>query len=256
MKNKELLNICYRVLNRFITLDEFIDLLKKVKVSSKEEQEYFNNFLNDIKKIEKENPNREDDYTKAKKKQINNLLEKLKIAEEKSNMDFLTKPINNLDNMSKKEIDSHERWLAVTNYIINNTYFNECFNNLSKEELLEFITQYISAPVPPELTEEEFSELVDIGIKNDNREALWRLAFNYEKKDFDFMKIADYFIFKKDAYYLTELICIVGFHLDIDTILEKINDKELIKDLQENKDILSSHLSKKQLNKLMSKKDY
>ena len=49
-------------------------------------------------------------------------------------------------------------------------------------------------PNPPHLTQEKFDELVAEGIKNDQREALWRLAFNYNGKNIDFSKIADYFI--------------------------------------------------------------
>ena len=66
--------------------------------------------------------------------------------------------------------------------------------NSGKYELLEFIAQYIQVPYPPQLTQEEFESLVQVGIEQDKREWLWRLAFNYEKSNINFDSIVDYFI--------------------------------------------------------------
>lgn len=63
------------------------------------------------------------------------------------------------------------------------------------------------------------------------REALWRLAFNYNHKGKDFTLIEDYFLQVKDYYYLTELISAVEEDLDKDRLLKKIiatHDKEFI----------------------------
>ena len=68
--------------------------------------------------------------------------------------------------------------------------------------------------------------------EQDKREWLWRLAFNYEKSNINFDSIVDYFIEKKDGYYIAELICAIGECLDIDVMIDKINDKELIEDLK------------------------
>lgn len=98
---------------------------------------------------------------------------------------------------------------------------------MSDLELLEFIAQYISAPVSPNISQETFNNLVKIGIKKDKREALWRLAFNYEGKKMDFTHIEDYFIEKRDDYYLTEFISAVYEDLDINNLIEKvINTKD------------------------------
>ena len=91
-------------------------------------------------------------------------------------------------------------------------------------ELLEFITQYISVPMPPILIQDEFDDLARIGIERDMREALWRLAFNYHHKEIDFTLIEDYFILKRDDYYLTELISAVEEDLDKDKLINKIID--------------------------------
>ena len=90
-------------------------------------------------------------------------------------------------------------------------------------------------------------------LEKDKREWLWRLAFNYERQDINFDGIIDYFISQKDGYYLTELISAIGESLDIDKIIDKINDKELINYLKEEKSIISKHVSEAQFNRLISK---
>ena len=62
-----------------------------------------------------------------------------------------------------------------------------------------------------------------------------------------------YFINKKDGYYLAELISAVGECLNIDSIIDKIDDKELIEDLKKRKAVISSYVSEEQFNKLISK---
>lgn len=149
--------------------------------------------------------------------------------------------------------DSYEKWRNIFTYIIGNKYFNTCFNNLTDYELLEFISQYLSAPYPPKLDQEEFDKLVKVGIENEEKEYLWRLAFNYNNSELNFDKITNYYIDTKDAYYLCELISAVGNKLDIDNIIDLINDKELIKSIIDSKDVISFYVNKEQLEKLSSK---
>ena len=104
-----------------------------------------------------------------------------------------------------------------------------------------------------QLNNEEFDKLVKVGIEKDKREWLWRLAFNYERSNLNFDSIVDYFITKKDGYYLVELICAVDKCLDIDRIIDKINDKDLIEDLKNRKNVISSHISNEQFNRLINK---
>lgn len=150
-------------------------------------------------------------------------------------------------------MDSYKRWHTITECIKKNDYYNACFHQLSKYELLEFIAQYIQVPYPPQLTQEEFESLVQVGIEQDKREWLWRLAFNYEKSNINFDSIVDYFIEKKDGYYLAELICAIGECLDIDVMIDKINDKELIEDLKGRKSVLDVYVSEEQFQKLFDK---
>ena len=98
-------------------------------------------------------------------------------------------------------------------------------------ELLNFITQYISVSLPPNIDQEKFNDLVKVGVKEDKREALWRLAFNYNKRKKDFTLIEDYFIEKRDAYYLLELISAVNEDLNMDKLIDKVvatKDKKFI----------------------------
>jgi len=220
---------------------------------SKEEIKKLDKLIMDIKEIITTVPNKVDEYVIGKKKKVNNLIDKLETIPKDE--DIFNRLLNNLKKDNEKEIDSHERWLAIAQCIDENDYFNTCFDNLSDYELLEFISQYIQVPFPPQLSQEKFEKLVKVGIENDEREWLWRLAFNYERRNINFDLIVDYFINVKDGYYLAELISAVGECLDIDSIIDKITDKELIKDLKEREYAICNYVSEEQFNKLVSKLD-
>ena len=257
MKNKDMLNICYKFFNRFITADELIEQLSSIDKTnlSKNDIEETNKLIINIKKIVKDIPNEEDEYIVKKKENINKLINKFKKnSNDNDNInEFIKHHIENLEKEYEKEIDSQERWSSITNYITKNKYFNKLFDKLTDYELLEFIAQNIQSPLPPNLTQEEFDKLVKVGIEKDEREWLWRLAFNYENKGMNFDEIADYFVNKKDGFYITELISVVGKNLNINNILDKINDKKLIEDLKDRKEIISSHVSDEQFDKLLEK---
>ena len=212
MKNKGLLNSCYKFFNRFITADELTKELTNLDTS---------------------------------------ILSKNDIEEQKKLIEEIKTIAKNITN----EMDSHARWFEITDCINKNEYFNKLFESLTDYELLELIAQNISAPFPPNLTQEEFEKLVNAGIKKDEREWLWRLAFNYEGKNINFDTIVEYFIKKKDGYYLAELISAVGECLNIDEIIDIIDDKELIEDLKTRKRNISRYVSEEQFNRLICKLD-
>ncbi len=258
MKNMELLNACYKYFNRYITADVLIEQLTNIDKNnlSKSDIEEINKMISDIKKIAADTPNEIDEYVLKEKETINKLIKRIEqIPKDDSNIAFLEHEIDNLKKDYNKEKDSHERWFAISNYINKNDYFNKTFESLTDYELLEFITQNIRAPFPPNLSQEEFDKLVKAGIEKDERESLWRLAFNYDRSKINFDTIVDYFINQKDGYYLSELISAVGNCLNIDSIIEKINDKELIEDLEKRKSIIKSYVSEEQFNKLIKKKN-
>ncbi len=253
MKNKELLNICYKFFNRFITADILIEQLSSIDKTnlSKYDIEEMTMLVDEIKKITNNIPNEVDEYVIKKKEVINNLIKT--IEQIPNDNEFFSHQLDNLKNDYSKEMDSHKRWFAITDCIDKNDYFTKTFGSLTDYELLEFIVQNIQAPFPPNLTQEEFDNLVKVGIEKDKREWLWRLAFNYEKRKINFDDIVDYFIMKKDGYYLAELISAVGECLNIDSIIDKIDDKELIEDLKKRKGVISYYVSEEQFNKLISK---
>ena len=258
MKNKELLNICYKFFNRFITADELIEELVNIDTRNlpKKDIEEQNKLIEEIKTIAKNTSNEMDEYVIQKKGKIKNMIDKFEnIPKDDKNIDFLNKQLENLKKDYEKEMDSHERWFKITDCINKNNYFNKVFESLTDYELLEFIAQNISAPFPPNLTQEEFDRLVNIGIKKDEREWLWRLAFNYENRRINLDAIVEYFIKKKDGYYLAELISAVGECLNIDKIIDMIYDKELIEDLKGRKSVISYYVSEEQFNRLISKLD-
>lgn len=255
MKNKELLNICYKFFNRFITADALIEQLSNIAKTnlSTHDIEEITKLVDEIKKISNNTPNEVDEYVTKKKETINNLIKKIEqIPKDDNNSETLNRQLDNLKKNYAKEMDSHARWLAITDYINKNDYFNNNFESLTDYELLEFIAQNIKALFPPNLTQEEFDKLVKVGIEKDEREWLWRLAFNYEGSKMNFDDIVDYFIKKKDGYYLAELISAIGECLNIDSIIDKIDDKELIEDLKQRKDVISSYVSEEQFNKLIA----
>lgn len=256
MKNIELLNICYKYFNRFVVADELVKLLTDMDKNklSKKEIEYINSLVDEIKAIIKNTSNEEDEFIISKKKNIVNCKDKLeKIPKNNDNEDFFNERIKGLDEEYNKPIDNYERWIEVFKTITSNDYFNESFDNLTDYELLEFLAQYIKAPFPPTLDQEEFDRLVKVGIEHDEREWLWRLAFNYEEKNLNLNEIMDYYIKVKDGYYIGELISAVGNVIDIDRAIDKINDKELIKDLYNRKQVMNYYVTENQFKKLFDK---
>ena len=256
MKNKGFLNICYKFFNRFITADKLIEELTNMDTTdlSKKNIEEQKKLIKEIKTIAQNIPNEIDEYVIQKKDKIKNMIDRFEnIPKDDKNLDFLNKHLENLKKDYEKEMDSHERWFKITDCINKNSYFNKVFESLTDYELLEFIAQNISAPFPPNLTQEEFDRLVKIGIEKDKREWLWRLAFNYENSNINFDSIVEYFIKKKDGYYLSELISAVGDCLNMDEIIDMIDDKELIEDLKDRKSVISNYVSEEQFNKLICK---
>ena len=256
MKNMELLIICYKFFNILITADKLIEMLDNMDKSnlSKKELESTNELINGIKEIANNIPNEEDEFVKNRKEQLKSLIEKIKsIPVDTEKEEYINEKIRDLEEDYKAEMDSKERWSNIVEYINENKYFTECFDSLTDYELLQLISNYINVPFPPQITEEKFQDLVNVGIENDKREYLWRLAFNYEDSKFNFEPIIDYFIKVKDGYYLVELISAIGEYLNIDSIIDKINDKELMEYMIKYRGIIEGELTEEQINKFKEK---
>lgn len=224
----DLVNIIYRYVNRFINSEELIELLENIDKTkfSKEELEDIKKLIQDVKEIVKTVSIKIDAVEEKRMENIKHILELFEKNLDSNKLEGnvkedINRTYNNLLKDKEKVRDSGPRYEKLFKLLTHFPTYNKIYLQMNDLELLEFITQYISVPLPPEITQEDFNELVSVGIKNDKREALWRLAMNYNRKGKDFSKIVDYFIEKRDDYYLAELICGVEEDLDLDAIIDK-----------------------------------
>ena len=149
-------------------------------------------------------------------------------------LEIVEKQYNNLLKDKEKIRDSGSRYKKLFELLTHFPLYKTTCLQMDDLRLLEFITQYISVPLPPPITQEDFDELVEVGSKEDKRESLWRLAMNYNQKNKDFSKIEDYFISKRDDYYLAELMSSVTEDLDLNRLIDKVletKDMDFIKKL-------------------------
>lgn len=237
----DLVNLMYRYINRFINIDELIVQLKNIDLTkyNEKEIEHINKLIEKIEEIKNNIPNEIDEVEKRRIESVNKLLKivegiDLNKYEDEEGKEFIKKHQNQL--LKEKSItkDGGELYKELFELLTNDTLIDEYFDRMNDEEFLEFLTQYISVPITPNISQEEFNNLVHAGIKKDERESLWRLAFNYNNKNMDFSLIEDYFILKRDGYYLIELICAVSDDLNISRIIEKVEktkDREFIIEL-------------------------
>ena len=247
--NKEMLNLCYKFFNRFITADELVVKLGELENPTDD----LVTFKESLKEFVETVPNVEDDYVINEKKKIQELIDKLGNVPKEEGTEKLCEHIESLKKGLDRNYDSKDRWYKVTEFINDNKYFNDCFDGLSKYELLEFIAQYICVPFPPQINNDEFDELVNVGVEHDEKEWLWRMAINYEYSVFSFNAIADYFIKEKDGYYLGELVSGVRDSLDMEHIIENVKDVDLINDLKSREDVLKLRMSDEELERLFNK---
>ena len=237
----DLVNLMYRYINRFINSDELLNELENIDISqySKSEIKSINKLILDVKNIKETIPNEIDDVERNRIDKIDHILKLLDSPYkndkmEKKTKEFLDKQYNSLLKDKEKIRDGGKLYTSLFGLLTNHSLVNKYASKMDDKELLEFITKYISAPLPPQLTQDQFNDLVQVGIKEDKRESLWRLAFNYNRKNINFSLIEDYFIEMKDGYYLVELISAVKEDLNMDKLIKKIistKDKEFINDV-------------------------
>lgn len=234
----DLVTLMYKYINRFINSDELLKSLEELDLNkfTDEEKITINKLINDIKIIKDKTANEIDEIEKNRLETIekyvngidrilqnNNLENKLKEKFLKIKQDLMED--------KKKVKDGGKLYESIYILLTDNELINHYWDLMNDYELLEFIAQYISVPMPPQIDQEKFNDLVEVGIENDEREWLWRLAFNYNRKNKDFSIIEDYFIEKKDSYYLTELISAIPEDLDMKKLKEKVlatKDKKFI----------------------------
>lgn len=233
-----LITLMYKYINRFINSDELLESLEELDLNnfSKEEKISINKLIYDIKIIKDKTANEIDEIEKNRLETIERIVSNINIILESDNLEKdLREKIEHrkeyLLEDKKKVKDGGKLYESIYILLADNKLINHYWESINDYELLEFIAQYISVPIPPQIDQEKFNDLVKVGIKNNEREWLWRLAFNYNRKNKDFSLIEDYFIEKKDSYYLTELISAVREDLDMKNLKEKVlatKDKKFI----------------------------
>ncbi len=234
----DLVNLMYKYINKFINATKLLEELKLIdtKKYDKNEEEKIKELIKEVENIIKTIPNEIDEIEIKRKEQAERFANKLKEALEKSNLEpkieeKFSKQYNSLLKEKEKTKDGGKLYKTLFELMTQNELVSKYASAMNDEELLEFITKYIYAPFPPVLEQKEFEELVKVGIKKDKREALWRLAFNYNRKNKDFTTIEDYFIEVRDDYYIVELVCAVKEDLKLNELAKKViatNDKEFI----------------------------
>lgn len=234
----DLVSLMYKYINRFINSDELLESLEELDLNNftDEEKVSIKKLIDDIKSIKDKIPNEVDEIEKNRleinEKYVNGIDKILQnnTLENKLKEKFL-KIREGLLEDKKKVKDGGKLYESLFTLLADNDLINYYCDLLNDYELLEFIAQYISVPMPPQISQEKFNDLVKVGIENDEREWLWRLAFNYNEKNKDFSLIEDYFIEKRDDYYLTELISAVRDDLNMKKLKKKViatKDKKFI----------------------------
>ena len=234
----DLVSLMYKYINRFINSDELLESLEELDLNNftDEEKASIKKLIDDIKSIKDKIPNEVDEIEKNRieinEKYVNGIDKILQnnTLENKLKEKFL-KIREGLLEDKKKVKDGGKLYESLFTLLADNDLINYYCDLLNDYELLEFIAQYISVPMPPQISQEKFDKIVKVGIENDEREWLWRLAFNYNEKNKDFSLIEDYFIEKRDDYYLTELISAVKEDLNMKKLKKKViatKDKKFI----------------------------
>lgn len=238
----DLVSLMYKYINRFINSDELLESLEELDLNNftDEEKVSIKKLIDDIKSIKDKIPNEVDEIEKNRieinEKYVNGIDKILQnnTLENKLKEKFL-KIREGLLEDKKKVKDGGKLYESLFTLLADNDLINYYCDLLNDYELLEFIAQYISVPIPPQISQEKFDKIVKVGIENDEREWLWRLAFNYNEKNKDFSLIEDYFIEKRDDYYLTELISAVRDDLNMKKLKKKViatKDKKFINNVK------------------------
>lgn len=234
----DLVNMVYEYINKFIDSKELLKKLENMDLSDypENEKKLIEKLIVDLNKIIETTPNEVDDSEtniqemgKVFISEIENALATEDLDDEEK--EFLTKQLEEVIAEVNKVRDGGKLYDNVADLVSNHELFNEYFDSMNIEELLEFITSYTYVPLPPVLAQDGFDALVNEGVDKDKREALYRLASNYSGRDIDFARIVDYFIDKRDVSYLVELISIIIEDISMPELFKKVistGDKEFI----------------------------
>ena len=219
----DLVDLMYKYINRFINSDELLNGLENLNLSNFNDDEKITitKLIKDIRKIKANIVNEADEIEKNRLEIVEKIIKDInKVLKtdnlEKDIKEKIEKRKNYFLEEKKKIKDGGKLYESIYILLADNDLINHYWDSMNDYELLEFIAKYISVPMPPQIDQKKFNDLIKAGIKNDEREWLWRLALN--------SLIENYYIKIKDDYYLTELICAVPDEIDINKIRKKVMD--------------------------------
>ena len=221
--------LMYLYRNKYINSDELLEELENLDLSnfSQNETKQIHQLVCDIKKIKDTIPNEVDKYEKQRMKSIDRTIESLEKMKKKNDFENcvkekLEKYDKQLHQAKKQKRDGGKLYETVLKLLMENTMIESILKKMSDEDLLAFITEHISVPNSLPLTREKFNTLAHLAMKQDNREALWRLAFNYNNQQMDMETTENYFIEKRDHYYLAELVSACREDISVKRVIDKV----------------------------------
>lgn len=223
----ELVSIMYKYINRFINADKLINMLKEMDLSiySKEESKEISNLIVKITNAMSNIPNEIDEEEINRLSHLGRILETFENFDNEKyekNEEDLNKMYQILLRTKEQKRDCSKLYDELSKLLTQNMLVNKYLSKMSDIELLDFIKEYISSNRPIIIDQDRFNRLANIAIEGDKRETLWRLAFNYVNKNKNFSLIEDYFIEKRDTFYLTEYMCAVEGDYDKVKLTDKI----------------------------------
>lgn len=229
----ELVRAIFRYFNRVICSDDLLKELNKYKISSSSDEikKVMAKLILEIEHIQKTVPNEMDEIEIERKKILNFSLNSInKNSSSKKEYNELLEELN-------QKRDSGELHVQIVKLIKNNMLIQVLINTLEDKEIVDIITEPFFCFLPLKISSIKFKDLINLMIKEHNKEALLKIAFDYGDKH-DISKVWDYFIENRDVHYLIRLLVSVKFDVYFKKIYNKVNstnDYEFIKDF--NKEI-------------------
>ena len=108
---------------------------------------------------------------------------------------------------------------------------------MDDEKILKDLDNHLTLSFYIDMTQDRLDKLIDYCKNNDLREKPWRLALTFSNYNFDYLKLAKYYIEVKDSWYLSELLHVVGEEkikiYDVYSDVLKTNDEKFIAEVQE-----------------------
>ena len=177
----DLVDLMYRYINKFINSKELLKKLKKIDLTKYplEEVQEIEQLILDVKDIINNTPNEIDEEEKERLAHADHLLESLESIRSSSGLDDKTrktieKQYNKIAEDKKVVRDGGKLYADLFDLLTKHLLVCNYAMNMNDEELLDFITNYIYAPIPPAINQDGFNDLVGVGIKKDRRRYQFR----------------------------------------------------------------------------------